>query len=79
MIVFVIKQYQPCADYHGEPVAVFDSYDKAFKQCKAMNDAYIYGAVVSENMYDFYVENSCCYDDIHCYTIKEFVLNRDVM
>lgn len=78
MNVFVIKQYQPCADYHGEPIAVFDSYEKAVEQCQKLNDKYSQGVEICDDYYDFEINDDCCYDDIHAYTIECFELNKEI-
>lgn len=78
MHIFVIKQYQPCADYHGEPIAAFDSYEKAVEQCKKLNKKYSQGVEINDDYYDFEIEEGYYYDDIHAYTIECFELNKEI-
>ena len=78
MKIFVIKQYQPTADYHGEPIALFDSYDKAVEQCEKLNKKYSQGVEIYDDYYDFEVNDDYCYDDIHAYTIECFELNKEI-
>ena len=78
MKIFVIKQYQPSADYHGEPIAVFDSYEKAVEQCNKLNKKYCEGVEIYDDCYDFEINDDYDYDCIHAYTIDCFELNKEI-
>jgi hypothetical protein len=78
MNVFVIKQYQPCADYNGEPIAVFDNYEKAVEQCNKLNKKYSEGVEIYDDCYDFEINDGYDYDCIHAYTIECFELNKEI-
>ena len=73
--VYIIKQYQPCADYNGEVVAVFADYEKAVKRCRELNKEYSQGVEISDDCYDFEVNEDFEYDYIHAYIIDCFEIS----
>lgn len=78
MKIFVVKQIQPSAHYDGEPIALFDSYDKAVEQCKKLNKEYLQGVEISDDYYNFEIKEDCCYDNIHAYIVDCLELNKEI-
>lgn len=72
--VFIVKQYQSSCDIAGEPVAVFDSLDKAKKRCKELNKEFLSGVdfLDDDSPFSAYVGDN---EDWHYYIIESFILN----
>lgn len=74
--IYIVKQYQSSEAYLGEPIAVFDTLEKALKQVKKLNKEYAKNVEFGHNYFSFYTIDD--FKDYHAYTIEALELNKEI-
>lgn len=70
--IFLVKQYQPTSDYHGEPIYCYTKEEHAIQAARNLNKTYGDNCIFS--MEGDYVE-SLNEDNCHFYIVDTLVIN----